>query len=78
MDELTQLENKQIFKLTRKSFQPAEWKEWNQMQISIEMNLDVQSVSRSYYTLLDCLSDIGGILQVLLSGLAFALFVLNY
>ena len=48
------------------------------MQISIEMNLDVQSINRSYYTLLDCLSDIGGILQVLLSGLAFALFVLNY
>ena len=48
------------------------------MEISIEMNLNILSVNRSYYSLLDCLSDIGGILQVLLSGLAFCLLILNY
>ena len=78
MDALTEMENKQIFKLDRLSQIPAENYDWSQMEISIEMNLDVWSVDRSYYSLLDCLSDIGGILQVLLSGLAFFLLILNY
>ena len=48
------------------------------MEISVEMNLDVTKVNRSYYSLLDCLSDIGGILQCLLTGIAFSLVILNY
>ena len=78
MDELTEKENKQIFKLDRLPQIPAEIYDWTQMEISIEMNLNILSVNRSYYSLLDCLSDIGGILQVLLSGLAFCLLILNY
>ena len=41
---------------------PAENLDWTQMEITIEMNLDVIKVNRSYYSLLDCMSDIGGIL----------------
>ena len=78
MDDLTQMENKQIFRMTRLPQIPAEVYDWTQMEISIEMNLDVWNVNRSYYSLLDCMSDIGGILQVLLSGLAFCLLILNY
>lgn len=48
------------------------------MEITVEMNLDVTKVNRSYYSLLDCMSDIGGILQVLLSGFSFCLLVFNY
>lgn len=48
------------------------------MQLSIEMNLDLTIVERSYYGILDCLSDIGGIIQVLHSGVICSLIILNY
>ena len=78
MDDLTEMENGEIFRLTRLPQIPAENHPWQQMEISVEMNLDVTKVNRSYYSLLDCLSDIGGILQCLLTGIAFSLVILNY
>ena len=57
---------------------PSEVKEWTQMEISVEMDLDVTMLQREYYDLLECMSDIGGILQILLSGIAFILVILNY
>ena len=57
---------------------PSEVKEWTQMEISVEMDLDVTMLQREYYDLLECMADIGGILQILLSGIAFILVILNY
>ena len=48
------------------------------MEISIEMNLDLATINRSYYSLLDCLSDIGGLMSVILSTIAFFLIILNH
>lgn len=78
MDEFTEMRDTRIFKLNRLPQIPAENHDWTQMEISIEMNLDVTMVSRSYYSLLDVLSDIGGILQVLLTSITFSLIILNY
>lgn len=48
------------------------------MNFSIEMNLDLKLISRSGYTSLDLISDIGGIQGILLSVFGVVLGVLNY
>ena len=42
------------------------------------MNLDSLVISRDNYTILDCLSDVGGLLFILLSGFAFLLTIWNF
>ena len=78
MDELTESSDDTIFSIDRIPQIPAEANDYAQLELSFEVNLDLKIVNRSYYSLLDCLSDIGGILSVLLAGIAFALAVLNY
>ena len=42
------------------------------------MNLDVVTITRTGYTVLDLLSDVGGIESILISGLNFLLAIWNY
>ena len=42
------------------------------------MNLDINLVERSGYTVLDILSDIGGLLGILISGSSFILSIFNF
>ena len=42
------------------------------------MNLDLATIKRSYYSLLDCLSDVGGLMSVVLESVAVVLMILNY
>ena len=42
------------------------------------MNLDMNLVERSGYTVLDILSDVGGLLAILISGVSFILSIFNY
>ena len=42
------------------------------------MNLDVNLIERSGYTVLDVLSDVGGLLSILISGISFILNIFNY
>ena len=78
MDDLTLTENDQIFSIVQMSQMPTENFDWTQMEITFEMDLDVTQIERTYYSILECLSDIGGILSILLSGVAFILFIYNY
>ena len=48
------------------------------MEISIAMNLDLVTMLRSGYTVLDVLSDIGGIQGIVMSGVGMFLSVWNY
>ena len=48
------------------------------MQFSFELNFDQKVIERSIYTWLDLLSDIGGILSILMGGISFPLAMLNY
>ena len=48
------------------------------MQLSYEVNFDQKVISRSGYTLLDVLSDVGGFLGVLTSIFAFILSLFNF
>ena len=42
------------------------------------MNLDQILIERTGYTILDILSDVGGILGIFVSGISFILSILNY
>ena len=46
--------------------------------VTIEMNMNLKMVARDGYTILDFLSDIGGILGLLVSGITYILVLWNY
>ena len=48
------------------------------MELTMEMNLDLAKVSRSGYTFIDVLSDIGGIQGLLISVIVILISILNY
>ena len=48
------------------------------MDITIEMNLNLENLQRSGYTILDVLSDVGGIQGLLFSFAAMAIGIANY
>ena len=49
-----------------------------QFDLTIEMNMNLKMVARDGYTILDFLSDIGGILGLLISGITYILVFWNY
>ena len=49
-----------------------------QMDITLEMNLDMVQIARQGYTILDVLSDVGGLQGLLLSICMALLVVWNY
>ena len=57
---------------------PVESNEYTQMQLSFEMNLDLLKIKRTYYDLLDALSDVGGISSLTLHSFAVVVLILNY
>lgn len=48
------------------------------MAIGIDMSLDQTVIERSNYTILDVLSDVGGLASVVASTIALILSILNY
>ena len=60
LDDLTELENDTLFKFEKLPTRPNFVKN-SPLAISVEMNLDINAITRQTYTVLDCLSDIGGI-----------------
>ena len=49
-----------------------------QMSISFEMNLDKLVIVRKCYGFLDLLSDLGGMIGILMSSFAIAVKIINY
>ena len=49
-----------------------------QMDITVEKNLDQIVIARDGYTLLDLISDIGGMQGILISGAAMVLTIFNH
>ena len=78
LDSMTELEDSSVFYFEPMSTRPYEKDNIVQMEINIEMNLDLTVISREGYTILDFLSDIGGMQGMIFSGLAVALTFLNY
>ena len=49
-----------------------------QMELQVEMNLDMTKMARSGYTIIDVLSDVGGIQSILISGISILIGIFNY
>lgn len=60
MDEITELMDSSIFSLEAMPVRPYEKDRNVVMEISIERNLDLRVIAREGYTILDFLSDLGG------------------
>ena len=78
LDEVTLLRDSTIFSL---SLLPARSYEHDldvQMSISIEMNRDLMTLSRTGYTPLDVLSDIGGMQSMIMSMMALFVGIWNH
>ena len=78
LDDVTKLENSDVFLLTPLSTRVEESYPELLMGLSFESNLDLTVIERTGYTILDVLSDIGGILSVLISGAAIPLSLWNH
>lgn len=66
MDKMTLTVDQSIFRLDRVPQIPAEANDYIQMELSFEMNLDLLTIKRTYYSLLDVLADVGGLMSVTL------------
>jgi len=61
LDELTVLKDATVFSIEKQAALPYE-KDLNvQIDLTVEMNLDQKVVFRGVYSVLDYLSDVGGI-----------------
>ena len=78
LDELTVLKDATVFSIEKQAALPYE-KDLNvQIDLTVEMNLDQKVVFRGVYSVLDYLSDVGGIQAMLISGVAYFLSLWNY
>ena len=78
MDELTEIENLSPFKIEELSAQPYEKDDFTRQDVTIEMNLDLRVIARDGYTMLDWVSDVGGIQGMLISVVVFILSIWNH
>ena len=79
LDDLTLIEDDSIFKVEKLANQPYEAGDLSVvMDITIEMNLNQGVLARTGYTILDVLSDVGGIQSLIASAIALWLSVWNY
>lgn len=76
-DDLTQLENSNLFKFERMPARPFEFFEEDVMGVGIELDLDLRRIERSNYSLLDVLADVGGLSSVLTVFASGLLAVIN-
>ena len=78
LDEITELENSNLFKLVRMPARPFEFFEEDVMGVGIELDLDLRRIERSNYTILDVLADVGGLSSVTTVFATGLLAVLNF
>ena len=78
---MTELQDSSTFKLSKRPNAPLEGlgvSPYSVAGIGFQMNLDQTVVSRSVYTFLDVLSDVGGLESIIISFIATILSILNY
>lgn len=78
LDEITELENSNLFRLERMPARPFEFFEEDVMGVGIELDLDLRRIERSNYTILDVLADVGGLSSVTTVFATGLLAVLNF
>ena len=78
LDELTELQDSSVFRLQEGSTQPIHDHRKILFGILIQMNMDQTLIERNGYTILDLLSDVGGLQGILTSGIYIILGILNH
>ncbi len=78
LDEFTELESESIFKLESQPLLSYEKDYDTQVDITVEMNLDQVVIARAGYTVLDWISDIGGMQGMLISFIAWLIAIWNH
>lgn len=78
LDDITELEDSSVFTIESMPARSYEKDRFVQMDISIEMNLNQTTLARTGYTVLDVLSDVGGIQSIIMSAIGLVLGILNY
>ena len=78
LDEITELQDSSVFTLERGSVRPY-YRDTDLVEgIRIWMNLNLTAIDRSGYTVLDILSDVGGLKSILIPTISFVIGILNY
>lgn len=78
LDEITELQDSSVFTLERGSVRPY-YRDTDLVEgIRIWMNLNLTAIDRSGYTVLDILSDVGGLKSILIPTISFLIGILNY
>ena len=78
MDEITEFQDSSVFTLERESMRPHYLERDLVEGIRVWMNLNLATVDRSGYTVLDILSDVGGLQGILIPTISFVIGILNY
>ena len=77
-DDLTEQSDSSAFLLVRGPTRPFEFFEEDVMALGIDMDLTRTVINRTNYTILDVLSDVGGLESVLASVVSLLLGAFNY
>ena len=77
-DDLTKQSDSSAFLLVRGPTRPFEFFEEDVMALGIDMDLTRTVINRTNYTILDVLSDVGGLESVLASVVSLLLGAFNY
>jgi len=78
LDDITELEDQSVFRFNIEPFKSYEKDYDVQVDITIEMDLNLTVILREGYTVLDWVSDIGGMQGMLLGFFATMVALWNY
>ena len=78
LDDLTEFDDASVFKLENLPILSYEKDYFTQMDITIEMNLNQKVIARQGYTVLDFISDLGGMQGMLISFIGWFIAIWNY
>ena len=78
LDEITELEDSGMFNLKQAPSKPFEFNEIDMQAVSFQINLDMTIIDREIISVLDVLSDIGGLDGTLVLIVGLLLSILNY
>ena len=78
MDEFTEVDNSDVFKLKIQPNRPLEFYPETVLSFSFEMDSDLLVVQRNIYTMLDLLSDTGGFMSIFFSSLSLLIALWNF
>lgn len=78
LDEITEIANATNFLVTRGLSRSFEQNDITQMDLVFVRDLDYKKINRSQYSILDIISDVGGLLGILMGAVSVFIFIWNY